>query len=135
MANNIIFSITTIVVYFILVHILIEFLMKYLWECIGKKRVPDRLTATLGFIDRLIYALSLALRAYTFIGIWLAVKVASRLVGYTSIAGEDKIKEEGERRNVYLIGNIFSLILGLGGGLLIKLLFDIQINNFLEFLK
>ena len=132
---NIILSVTAILVYFIVTHFLIEFLTEFLWKRIKKKRNSHILTATLGFIDRIIYALSLAFKAYVFIGIWLGIKIASRLVGYTIINEENEFKEEGERRNVYLIGNISSLILGLGGGFLVKFLFNTQITNLLEFLK
>ena len=131
---NIIFSVTAIVVYFIVAHFLIEFFMKCLWKRIEEKRNPVILTATIGFIDRIIYALSFAFKAYAFIGIWLSIKIVSRLVGYATTK-ENNLEEWGKRRNIYLIGNIFALILGLGGGFLIKFLFNTQVANLLEFLE
>lgn len=119
-----------IIIYFCIIHRYIEGLMDRLWPYIreGKPREPHKLTATLGTIDRTIYAICFALGKHTFvlIGVWFGIKVASRLVGFTKIENQEKFMEEGQRKNVYLIGNVISLTLGLSVGVLIRALIDTQ---------
>lgn len=109
--------------YFILVHVLMEIILNVLWKYLGEARKAHKLTATLGIIDRFVYAFCFALGIYSFIGIWLGIKVASRLLP-SSIKAKDEngFRFEGQRKNLYLLGNIISLFFGIGGGILIKLL-------------
>jgi hypothetical protein len=140
---NFIYSIAAIVIYFICAHFIVEFIMFHLWKCIGKHRKAHRLTASLGFIDRIIYAVCFAVKGYAFIGVWLGIKVVSRLVSYRDPTGKDMsmperekaFREEGERKNVYLIGNAISLVLGILGGIFIKVVFDHQLATLEGFLK
>lgn len=120
-----IYSVIGIIAYFIIAHLLIENLMRNLWKYVGQERGKEekghKLTATLGNIDRIIYAVCFALSKYTFIGVWIGIKMASRLITYTNITNKEEFQKEGERKNLYLLGNITSLVLGLLGGLIIKI--------------
>lgn len=128
----IIFYIIGIIAYFIGAHMCVEYLMKKLWDYIGIKREPIKLTATLGNIDRLIYAFSFVFKQYTFIGIWLGIKIASRLVSYTNITTKEVFDDEARRKNGYLIGNVISLALGLMGGIFIKAILALQVSPIFE---
>lgn len=132
------FSIIAIIIYFVISQIYIKYLMGNLWTYIGEERGAHRLTATLGTIDRIIYAISFAFNQYAFIGVWLGIKIASRLINYRvdtfeKVIGdkteeelkewkEKKFKEEGEKRNVYIIGNAVSLFIGISVGFLIRIM-------------
>ena len=133
--KNAIFSITSLLVYFILAHAIMEIILNILWKYLNEPRNSHKLTASLGIIDRLVYAFCFALGIYSFIGIWLGVKVASRLLPTLFGVNDEKaFKFEGQRKNLYLMGNIISLFLGVVGGLLIRFLFTeqcIEISKYL----
>ena len=124
-------STALIILYSVSTHYQMESIMNKLWEIKygdvkqTKKRIPNRFTAALGYIDRIIYALFFAVQLYSVIGVWFGVKIANRLIGRSGIKSEEEYKEEGERKNLYLIGNVISLALGILGGILIKPLFNI----------
>lgn len=118
MDREIVQSIVVVLGYFVLAHVAIEVLLGILYTYIGKSRKPHKLTATLGWIDRAAYAALFIFNLYILIGLWFSVKVASRLIG-----GDKEFREEGERRNIYIIGNAISLALGILGGYLVKFLF------------
>lgn len=135
--------IAIIIAYFSIAQIYIEYLQGNLWEYIyEQKEMEDegltfdevrgghKLTATLGLIDRVIYAICFILGQYNIIGIWLGIKVASRLIASTGVTGYKYIKE-GEKRNAFLIGNAISLSLGIMAGIIIK---NYLISNYPDFL-
>jgi len=117
-------SIIGIIAYFIKAHQFTEYCATNMWTYLLDKeqRHVHKLTATLGYLDRAIYASCFVLNKYSFIAIWLGIKIASRLVGYTDIKERRDLWEDGERRNAFLIGNTISLVLGILGGILIKML-------------
>jgi hypothetical protein len=133
-------SIGIILFYFYLTQKFMESFLTKLWQYIIPSREdprdPNKLTAALGAIDRIIYAICFVVQQYTFVGIWLGIKIASRLIEFKGVEikknGEtsEVIKELGERKNTYLIGNAASLLLGIGAGWLIILLFDLPVPDF-----
>ncbi len=124
-----------IIVYLIIAQVYIEQIIGDLWEYLGETRESQKLTATLGIIDQIIYMSSFALGQYSPIGVWLGIKVASRLVGVSKIEGESARKDEGQRRNVYLIGNATTLALGILGGVFLKTLLNNNFPNLLPNVK
>ncbi len=113
----------SIVFYLAASQLFMENIMGVLWGYVGKPRVPHKLTATLGNADRLIYAALFFYNQITFMSVYFGIKVATRLIGRLSRVPDDKsesFEEEGARKNLYLLGNIISCLLGIGLGLLIK---------------
>jgi len=131
------FAILLILTYFATAHILIDSFASKLWNYIEPKRNPDKLTGALGVIDRIIYAICFAFQQYTFIGVWLGIKIATRLIEFKGVEitgnhkeDEKKIKPIGQRKNAYLLGNLASLVLGIAGGYLIIIVFNLPRPNF-----
>jgi hypothetical protein len=125
-------SILGIVFYFIVVHFFIEWIMTMLWVYVFAERASHKLTPTLGFIDRFFYALSFAFGMYFFVGIWLGIKTTSRLINSSDIKGTERFTTEGQKKNLFIIGNAISLVLGVIGGIIIRVLFSAQIINVIE---
>lgn len=127
-------AILIIFVYFTLTHKLVESFLIKLYEYVDKtiERKPNRLTALLGIIDRLVYALCFAIHQYNFIGIWLGIKIVQRVTQFKSVTIDehDKIRIIGERKNIFLIANLVSLVLGIMGGYLIQILFNLPLSVF-----
>ncbi len=132
-------AITIVITYFVLSHKLSEsFIIKF-WEYVSLSRVPNKLTATLGVIDRIVYAACFVIQQYTLIGVWLGIKVAARLVEFKGVEltgdykkDEEKIRPLGERKNIFIIGNLISLLLGIAGGYLIIILFGFPAPKFFK---
>ena len=66
-------------IYFIFAHWLTTQSVNKMYNYLSYKRIANKLTATLGCIDRLAYALLFAFDKWTLIGVWLGIKIASRL--------------------------------------------------------
>lgn len=115
-----------ILFYFICAHFIVEYTVKRIWLYIKEEWKPNKLTATLGNIDRVIYAILSIFNQYYLIFIYLSIKVIARITVHSSITKDEQIKEIGEKKNAFLIGNIFSLLLGIIGGLLIKFLYYLK---------
>jgi len=81
------------------------------WPYLAKGGVsgkPKRiLTVPLGICERASYTAAILLGAPTWIGVWLAIKVAARWHRWQG--------EERATYNVFLIGNILSIFFGLVG--------------------
>jgi len=131
-----ILAIPIIIVFFMLSHKCVEHLLikLYLYVFPKQPRNSNKLTASLGFIDRLIYAICFAFTQYGFIAVWLGIKIAQRLVQFKSVESteHEKIKEIGEKKNIFLISNLASLILGIMAGYLIINWFNLPKPNFFK---
>ncbi len=114
------FYLILIFVYLVLAHYFIKDLADNLWLYIGMPRKRQRLTPTLGNIERFIYIFCYVMEQYTFIGIYFGIKIAHRLILPSSAMSEKQLIERGERTNAFLIGNINSLFFGLTGGFLLE---------------
>jgi hypothetical protein len=80
----------------------------YVAKSLGGKGKPERtLTLYLGICERASYTAAIMLGASTWIGVWLAVKVAAQWKRWQG--------EERALYNVFLIGNILSIFFGLVG--------------------
>ena len=81
------------------------------WPYLAKGGVsgkPKRtLTVSLGICERVSYTAAILLGAPTWIGVWLAIKVAAQWHRWQG--------EERATYNVFLIGNILSIFFGLVG--------------------
>lgn len=117
-------SLLGVLAYPFIMHWYIERVMNRIWPYALKKRVANKLTATLGNIDRIIYAIGITYKMYSIIAVWFPVKVASRLIGNlkndSKESEDESFKEQGQRKNLYLIGNAISLFLGISWGMLIR---------------
>ncbi len=117
------YGLLVILVFFVFAHKCVENLIISFYVYINseKPRDSNKLTALLGFIDRFIYAICFAVNQYAFIGLWLSIKIAQRLVQFKPVETKDdnEIRIVGERKNIFLIGNVISLVLGIMGGYLI----------------
>ena len=131
-----ILAIPIIIVFFMLAHKCVEHLLIKLYQYVFPKqpRNSNKLTASLAIIDRLIYAICFAFTQYGFIAVWLGIKVAQRLIQFkpVELAEHEKIKEIGEKKNIFLIGNLASLILGIMTGYLIINWFNLPKPNFFK---
>jgi hypothetical protein len=73
----------------------------------GKGKSPRSLTLPLGVCERASYTAAILLGAPSWIGVWLAIKVAAQ---WTRWQGDERATY-----NVFLIGNILSIIFGFVG--------------------
>lgn len=93
----------------------------------------NKLTPSLGCIERTIYTLLFYFAKYEFIAALFGIMVAQRLIAITVFNKKEEFrkkskekpnifKEVGERINVYFISNFVSLFFGILGGVIIKFL-------------
>lgn len=111
---------------------MIKKIIDCLYKYIDILRKENKLTAFLGILDRFIYAMGIVLKQYTFIGVWLGIKIISRLTIHSDIKENNQIKEIGEKKNIFLIGNIVSLIIGIIGGLIVNFYYGDYIRGIFE---
>ena len=108
-------------------HCVVCFLNGRLRNYLGpEEKRSARLTGALGVIERVIYTLLIlgGKDYYTYAEIFFGIKIAQRLITFSKIENSEKLKDVGERANVYFLCNIFSLAFGILGGLLIKYLWN-----------
>lgn len=87
-----------------------------------------RAADVLGFLESFAYAIAYCLGYVNFIGLWLGVKSIGRwqsggpksAVEYLEISGEEKRERQNAEINVYLIGNLLSVLLGVLVGIIWK---------------
>jgi hypothetical protein len=136
---NIFISVAVIILYCVAINQYLEVTMGLLWDYLCCDRKAHKLTATLGTIDRIIYSICFVLGEYGAIGVWFGIKIATRLISYSTVSDSEGFKDEGERKNIYLLGNAISLLLGISVGFCIKMLFSIYypdlLGPFVEKLK
>ena len=73
----------------------------------GKGKAKRSLSIPLGMCERVTYTVSILLGAPTWIGVWLAIKVAAQWNRWQG--------EERATYNVFLIGNLLSVLCSLVG--------------------
>jgi hypothetical protein len=87
----------------------------YLWPQLikhhGVVRSAHTFTRQVGWIERALYTGALFVGAWQWVGIWLAVKVATR---WRSTAGDDSAPVDG----LWLIGTALSVLFGFIGALI-----------------
>ncbi len=91
-----------------------------------------RASNLLGFLESLAYALVYCLGHVGFIGVWLGVKSIGRwtsgapasAVEYFDISDEQKRERMNAEVNIYLIGNLLSVFLGVTVGMIWKVLIN-----------
>lgn len=75
-----------------------------------------------GYIERFLYAASIALGFAEFVAIWLALKVAGQWDRWKLDMGEDATRDTNRARatyTVYLVGNGLSIIYGAAGAIIV----------------
>lgn len=100
-------------------HVVVKYINKGLRKYIGAKDTPAKLTPTMGCIERAIYTTLTVFQQPALIATFLGIKIAERMITYTKLESSSDIEKAGEHDNVFIIGNIISLGLGILGGLLI----------------
>lgn len=92
---------------------------------IGVELENNKLTPTLGCIERAIYMLLFWSGYITLIAALFGIMIAQRLIAIAKLEkpeGQDLFRKTGERINVFFISNFISLLFGILGGLIIKYL-------------
>ena len=100
-------------------HVAIKPLMeKHIWRRLNAsyahklETYPVTFSGLVGIVERTLYTTSLAIGAWQFIGVWLAIKVAARW-------RNPKEQEGVPADNAWLIGTGISLLFGLIGAWII----------------
>lgn len=88
---------------------------KYLNE---EDKENGEFTLWLGTIEIFSFALSIVLGVATFIGVWLGIKTLNRW----RVKDKNESPKDASAINIFLIGNLLSVLMGVFGGLLFKLL-------------
>ncbi len=84
----------------------------------------------ISIIERILYTSAIVFGQLSLIGVWIVFKAIGQWTDFSS--KKNSIEDEGTTRiraNNYLIGSGFSLILGILGGIIFRLILD---NNFLS---
>lgn len=102
-------------------HLLVIHYVRKMRIHIGVEPNSQKLTAELGMIERLIYAVTYATQNYEVLYFWLGLKIVQKLIRY-KVNDIGEVIKLGERINVYLIGNFLSLVSALVSVEIIKLM-------------
>jgi len=88
-------------------HFLVRWTLNPLWQSLGDPREPNWFLPSLnqGLIERFLYTLSWQLGQPAFIGIWVALKVASQWKKWS----------ENPSYNIFLVGTGLSVLYGVLG--------------------
>jgi len=74
-----------------------------MWEFVGRKRPNTWQPITIGIVERILYTASIQIGQPTFVGIWLALKVAGQWHGWKD--------DDRTTYSNFLMGNGLSLLL------------------------
>jgi amino acid permease len=81
-----------------------------------KNKVSGESTLPLGTIEIFSFALSIVLEIVAFIGVWLGLKTLNRW----GLRRKNEGPKEAAEINIFLIGNILSVLMGVFGGLIFR---------------
>ncbi len=94
-------------------HIFLKLIVVQLWQSVDGKEYTDkrwiRLSASQGFVERILYTISFQLGYPEFIAVWLALKVASQWQKWSKKPGY----------NAFLVGSGLSITYAIVGALII----------------
>ena len=99
-------------------HIVTSFVTQKLRKQI-KDAPPGKFTIYLGYLERFAFTVAWAIDMPVFIMGWLAIKMAGRWVANENRSNQNKDWQVGII-NLFLIGNLISLIFAVTGGMIIK---------------
>lgn len=126
MDNKIIFNVEGLLVSIYLGQIVTREVIFYLRKKYGITVEYKRPGALLGYLERFAFTLSIVTKFYSFITVWLILKTAGRWTG-SGFVVEMLDEDENKNRklapaaiNIYLIGNLVSLLFAVLGAYIIK---------------